>query len=131
YFGLTRPLNSDKRCKLLSKSPQANQRLYWSRCGVKISTDQTVIYLEKAGRHPVAVTLKPGLPVALPAGERGRLMSSQAGDHVPECVDDRRHRRVYLAVQPVSPYAVIRRWPPGVGAIRAAAAACRQVTGTT
>jgi hypothetical protein len=41
-FGLTRSLSSDKRRKTLRKSPQITQHLRWSRCAVKISTDQKV-----------------------------------------------------------------------------------------
>jgi hypothetical protein len=39
-FGLTRLLNCDKRCEILSKSSHVNAHVRWSRQGVKISTDQ-------------------------------------------------------------------------------------------
>src|SRR5580704_15212689 len=39
-FGLTRPLNNDKRCAMLSKSSQVSPHGRWSRPGAKISTDQ-------------------------------------------------------------------------------------------
>src|SRR5580700_4355230 len=41
-FGLTRPLNNDKRCAMLSKSSQVSPHGRWSRPGAKISTDQKV-----------------------------------------------------------------------------------------
>ena len=55
YFGLTRPLNSDKRRKMQSKSPQASQRLCWSRCGVKISTD---LMVDRSGRKSLPCPLR-------------------------------------------------------------------------